>query len=45
MAILEQIRSSSRTPKSHESLPRPGEAEVLGGEVDDPIIEGVRGVL
>ena len=39
MAILNQIRSSSRTPKSHESLPRPGEAEVPGGEVDDPIIQ------
>jgi hypothetical protein len=39
MAILDSIRSSSRTPKSHESLPRPGEAEVMGGEVDDPIIQ------
>jgi hypothetical protein len=37
--ILNSVRSSSRMPKSHESLPRPGEAEVLGGEVDDPIIK------
>jgi hypothetical protein len=39
MEILNSIRSSSRAPKSYESLPRPGEAEVLGGEVDDPIIQ------
>jgi hypothetical protein len=39
MRILDSIRSSSRAPKSHESLPRPGEAEVMGGEVDDPIIQ------
>ena len=39
MEILNSIRASSRGPKSHESRPRPGEAEVLGGEVDDPIIK------
>jgi len=39
MAILDSLKVSSRAPKSHESQPRPGEAEVLGGETEDPIIK------
>lgn len=39
MEILDGLKGEGRGPKSHEAKPRPGEAEVQGGEFDDPIIQ------